>query len=184
MKHVIGAALLLLVAANLFGSGPVGIYAIVEKVVLEPNELAPERIQVWGAFAFFDDPQQSVSAAKRGYLYFKLPAGATGSTLEAVRREWDLKSVAGTGQAIAFGRWGYTGGFNGLQSDARSSTTTNPPYILSPDAGRPTTDVRVRAETEALNPPATYSTNAGIVKLAAEGNHASIVKQFKDSLKR
>ena len=31
-------------------SDPVGIYAVVKKVVFEPNETAPERIQIWGAF--------------------------------------------------------------------------------------------------------------------------------------
>jgi hypothetical protein len=149
-----------LFTANLFASGPVGIYAIVEKVVLEPNERAPERIQVWGAFAFFDDEHQSVSAAKRGYMYFKLPAGA--GPAETVRKEWaDLKSVAGTGQAIAFGRWGYIGAFEGEKGD-----------------------VRVRPETEPLNTPATYATNVGIVKLSAEGNHAETVKLLRESLKR
>jgi hypothetical protein len=27
------------------------VYAIVEKVVLEPNENSPERIQIWGVFS-------------------------------------------------------------------------------------------------------------------------------------
>ena len=39
-------------AAHLTASGPLGIYGIVEKVVFEPNEAAPERIQVWGAFTY------------------------------------------------------------------------------------------------------------------------------------
>ena len=37
-------------SAHLAASGQVSIYAIVEKVVLEPNDSAPERIQIWGAF--------------------------------------------------------------------------------------------------------------------------------------
>src|ERR1051325_8583405 len=28
-----------------------GIYAMIDKVILEPNDTAPERIQIWGAFA-------------------------------------------------------------------------------------------------------------------------------------
>src|SRR5262245_32232762 len=32
-------------------SDPTGIYARVDKVVLEPNATTPERIQIWGAFA-------------------------------------------------------------------------------------------------------------------------------------
>ena len=61
-----------LAAARLFASGPIGIYGIVEKVVFEPNERSPERIQVWGAFAYVDGGANSglgVSAVKRGYLY-------------------------------------------------------------------------------------------------------------------
>jgi hypothetical protein len=43
-------------------------------------------------------------------------------------KEWsDLKAVAGTGQAVAFGRWGYIGAFERLRTDNRS---TMPLYIL------------------------------------------------------
>ena len=95
----------LLTGARLSASGPVGIYGIVEKVVFEPNEQSPERIQVWGAFAYVDGGANSglaVSSVKRGYLYFRLPASnvASARDVEAVKTEWaDLKAVAGTGQA-------------------------------------------------------------------------------------
>jgi hypothetical protein len=46
------------------------------------------------------------------------------------------------------------------------------------------TDLRVRPESEAPATPAIYATNAGIVKLSAEGSHAAIVKQLRDGLKR
>src|SRR5205085_9851828 len=100
-------------AGRLAASGPVGIYGIVEKVVFEPNEQSPERIQVWGAFAYVDGGANSglaVSSVKRGYLYFRLPSSSVASArdMEAVRKEWaDLKAVAGTGQTIGFGNWGY-----------------------------------------------------------------------------
>jgi hypothetical protein len=55
-------------------SDPVGIYAIVEKVVFEPNDQAPERIQVWGAFALSDAQHgDGYLAPQRGYLYYSLP---------------------------------------------------------------------------------------------------------------
>jgi len=38
----------------LIASGPVGFYAVIEKVVFEPDEKAPERMQLWGAFAVVD----------------------------------------------------------------------------------------------------------------------------------
>ena len=80
-----------------------GIYARIDKVVMEPNEQAPQRIQVWGVFALAEpkDPNDYLPAA-RGYLYYTLPSNG-----QLALREWaDLKSVAGTNQIVAFGaRW-------------------------------------------------------------------------------
>jgi hypothetical protein len=89
------------VAAAAQASDPTGIYAYVDRVVLEPSEAAPERIQVWGGFALANPTNRAAYLpAEKGYLYFKLPAGQ-----ETVsRKEWsDLKSIAGTGQLVAFG---------------------------------------------------------------------------------
>lgn len=180
---------LLVVAARLTASGPLGIYGIVEKVVLEPNEQAPERVQVWGAFAYVDGAagqSLTVSTAKRGYLYFRLPTAADGVTVRSqvkvIKNEWaDLKAVAGTGQAIGFGQWGYIGAFPGLQPDTRGNM---PPYILEHAPGNPQADLRVRPASEAPGSPALYQTNAGIVKLREGGSHAEIVKQLQDALKR
>ena len=71
-------------------------YAIVEKVVLEPNENSPERIQIWGVFSVASSYTQYEKPV-RGYLYYKLErANDTGS-----RAAWaDLKKVAGTGEAV------------------------------------------------------------------------------------
>jgi hypothetical protein len=43
-------AILSLVAISLAKNGNIGIYGIVDKVVFEPDENAPERIQIWGLF--------------------------------------------------------------------------------------------------------------------------------------
>jgi hypothetical protein len=172
---------ILATAAQLAASGPLGIYGIVEKVVFEPNEAAPERIQVWGAFAYVEggSPQGlTVSPAKRGYLYFRIdPAQA-----DIIRKEWaDLKNVAGTGQAVGFGQWFYIGGFGALQPDTR---TNMPPYILERGPGNPQTDLRVRPAAEVPGFAALYHTNTGVVKLSETGSHAAIVKQLKDALKQ
>jgi hypothetical protein len=172
---------ILAATAPLPASGALGIYGVVEKVVFEPSEAAPERVQVWGAFAYVDGAGRqglTVSPAKRGYMYFRMdPAQA-----DAIKKEWaDLKSVAGTGQAIGFGQWFYIGRFPSLQPDTRSDM---PPYILERAPGNPQTDLRVRPEAEKPANPALYHTNAGIVKLSDSGGHAEIVKQLKDALKR
>src|SRR6266496_2813284 len=94
-------------AGRALASDPVGIYALVDKVVLEPNETNPERIQVWGAFAIAEGSGYSYKNAERGYLYYKLNPEKPG----ACHNEWtDLKTVAGTGQIVAFGsRYGGKG---------------------------------------------------------------------------
>ena len=176
----------MLVAAPWTRSGGVGIYGIVEKVVMEPNETAPERIQVWGSFAYVETSAgfgTMVSAAKRGYLYFRLEAPAYGGPFDprVVRNEWaDLKAVAGTGQAVGFGSWGYIGYFSALQPD-RSSF--NPPYFYEQSAGRPRADLRVRPATEPPANPVLYLTDTGLVKLSDRGSHAVIVQRLRDALK-
>src|SRR5436309_13448379 len=182
-KAILVAGVLLFAAADLVASGPVGIYAIIEKVIFEPSEQATERIQIWGAFAVVDGGLTRPGATSkplRGYLYFKLPDG---SAQAAAKTEWtDLKTVAGTGQAIGFGNWGFVGRVQDFGS--RPTSSLGIPYFLElyPGGGRQT-DVRVRRDYDASASPAVYSTNAGIVKLADQGSHAEIVKQLKEALK-
>ena len=82
-------------------SDMVGVYSVVEKVTLEPSEKAPERIQIWGAFALADGRDGSTyGPAQRGYLYYTCPSGQE----SVCRKEWsDLKSVAGKSTAVGFG---------------------------------------------------------------------------------
>jgi hypothetical protein len=88
-------------------SDMIGVYARVDKVVLEPSEGQAQRIQVWGVFALADpqDPN-TYGAPARGYVYYALPSNAA-----LARREWvDLQRVAGTDQIVGFGtRWSKSG---------------------------------------------------------------------------
>ena len=99
---VLGFFLVLSLAAiELWASDMVGVYAVVEKVVFEPNENAPQRIQIWGAFAVADRRNNNdYLPAQRGYLYYTVQPGKE----EICRKEWaDLKAVSGTGQGVGFG---------------------------------------------------------------------------------
>ncbi|MFY9554341.1 MAG: hypothetical protein WAV20_18630 [Blastocatellia bacterium] len=86
---------------NTDASDWIGIYARIDKVILEPDSNAPDRIQVWGAFALAGkQDRNSYDSAKRGYLYYSLKPGKE----EVCRKEWtDLKAIAGTGEVIGFG---------------------------------------------------------------------------------
>ena len=182
---LIGVALVIGIS-QLRASGPLGVYAIVEKVAFEPNEAAPQRIRITGAFAYVNEPSRvlGTSAAKRGSMYFKLPddAGqaAPGSATERIRREWnDIKSVAGTGQAIGFGNWFYVGGFGSIQPDAKTTQ-----IIENSPRGGSSADMRVRPESEAPGTPTNYQTNNGVVKLSADGSNAEIVRGLRAALGR
>jgi hypothetical protein len=101
----IGGAIVLAVfvmaAVTLRASDMVGVYTVVEKIVVEPTDAAPQRIQIWGAFALADQQSRNdYGPAQRGYLYYSCPSGQ-----EAVcRREWaDLKTVAGKDTGVGFG---------------------------------------------------------------------------------
>ncbi|RPI52478.1 MAG: hypothetical protein EHM55_16430 [Acidobacteria bacterium] len=105
-KHAL-ARLAGLSAATIFGamtvnaSVPLGIYAVVDEVVFEPGVAEPQRVQIWGAFAVWDERSgPGWRAPERGYLYYSCSKEQIG----ICRNEWaDLKSVAGTGQMIGFG---------------------------------------------------------------------------------
>jgi len=122
MRHTLLIAALFIVvavpAANRIdaASGPAAIYAIVQKVVIEPSEASPERIQVWGVFSIWDAAARTYSEPGRGYMYFKLPGpsdvqwrgGGNQPSVPIARAEWsDLKRVAGPAAGVAFGEQGY-----------------------------------------------------------------------------
>ena len=104
MKAIVCSAAAVLVITLCVGvvkaSGPIAVYALVERLVFEPNADKPQRIRISGVFITAEDRRDAYSAPQRGYLYFALPNGAG----ELALREWaDLKSVAGTRQVVGLG---------------------------------------------------------------------------------
>lgn len=187
IKAMVACAVMAICAGTIPPSGPVGIYGIVEKIVLEPNETASERIQLWGAFAYVDQSTTggTVSPIRRGYMYFTLPQASAPATAETIRREWaDLKAVAGTNQAVAFGRWGYIAGFGALDPAQRPTPPSFLYHARPGGGGGDASDLRVRPADERPADPAVYQTNAGVVKLSETGNHAELVKKLRDAIKK
>jgi hypothetical protein len=82
-------------------SDPTGGYVLVERVVLEPSEAAPERIQIWGAFTLCKEAGgRNYTPPTHGYLYYSIVQGED----KACKNEWaDFKRVAGTDQVVGFG---------------------------------------------------------------------------------
>ncbi|MES2176957.1 MAG: hypothetical protein V4550_03755 [Gemmatimonadota bacterium] len=79
-------------------SDPVGIYALIDKVVVSANE---ETVQIWGVFALSTGMGgDSYKPVQRGYMFFK-----AASDPRVSRAEWnDFQSVAGSGQVVGFGQ--------------------------------------------------------------------------------
>ena len=175
----------LLHATLAMASWPLGFFGIVEKVVFEPDQANARRVQVWGAFSYTqpDSALRSVDVtprAERGYLYFTIPEAAGDAERRAVRREWaDLNAVAGTREAVGFGAWKSAGGFTRSGGPNAEAITFNPKAVN----GQPS-KLRVRPAAEAPSDPAPYVTNVGVVRLAADGSHALIVRQLRDALRR
>jgi hypothetical protein len=92
--------ILLLVQISFAKNGNIGIYGIVDKVVFEPDEGSPERIQIWGLFVVPIPISSGLyKAPQRGVLYFSIPPDRK----EIARKEWiELKRLAGSGQILGF----------------------------------------------------------------------------------
>jgi|SRR5688572_19510146 len=147
---------ILLYPITLGASETVGIYAIVERVVLEPDPQSPQRIQLWGVFT----TNRDLKNPKRGYMYFALPA----SQQETARKEWaDLKAIAGQGRVVGFGVQKFTFDQGKAPADAYYATLA-----------------RVRPASETPRSPDSYPLNFGIQLVT----RATIVDPLKAAQKK
>jgi hypothetical protein len=131
-------------------SGPIGVYALVDKVTLEPNADKPERIRISGVFITAKatpDNSTVYGEPQRGYLYFRLPKG---NSEDLARGEWaDLKSIAGTRQVVGLGTsWG--------------------------------AKVRVTTPNQETTSPAEYPMGNGVVKINSDQPRAKELLDFKE----
>ena len=104
MKSTVRPVTIILMIAACLGvanaSGPIAVYALVDKVSFEPNADKPERVRISGVFITAEERSDVYSAPQRGFLYFALPK----QNRDLALREWtDLKSVAGTRQVVGLG---------------------------------------------------------------------------------
>jgi len=146
-------AAMAIAVAPLHASDPVGAYAMVDKIVLEPATGPAMAVQIHGVFSLairrnpdFTQPFPPGSfgtpgtgdvygPVQKGYVYAMCPRGKEVNC----RNEWaDLQTVAGKPDIIGFGsRWEMS--------------------------------VRVRPASEKPETPDVYSVNVGIVKMGIHG---------------
>lgn len=85
-------------------SDPVGVYAVVDRVVLAPDATNPTTVQIFGTFSVTDQkPGDNYQAAVKGYLFYTINPSSEGAS----RAEWkDLQGLAGTKAIAGFGmKW-------------------------------------------------------------------------------
>jgi hypothetical protein len=124
-KLVVAGLAVAALAVPATASDPMGVYCIVDRVVLEPAD-CPDRAQVWGVCAVAQMRSWQFEAPARGYFYYSVPAGRE----EQSRAEWaDLKSVAGSGQVVGFGRRHYSAGTFRAGADKPASPDVYPLHL-------------------------------------------------------
>ena len=111
MRRVVFVGLLFVLGAPFAplakASDPVGVYAVLERVELEPNAAYPDRVKLYGWFAVANRTSRLYDEPRHGWLYFSLKDDKA----DLCRREWkDLEELAGNGKCVAFGgRYGELG---------------------------------------------------------------------------
>ena len=75
MKSTVRPVTIILVIAACLGvanaSGPIAVYALVDKVTFEPNADKPERVRISGVFITAEERSDVYSAPQRGYSLFR-----------------------------------------------------------------------------------------------------------------
>ena len=187
LKVLLLAVVLFIPPLHLDASGNAAIYALVSKVVLEPNDRAPERIQIWGAFTLVNahgSMYGDTLTPQRGYLYFDLP-GDERERMASLKEWTDFKAVAGTGQVVAFGEIVFMGNFGDELISRQLTDDTKAPF-LTPYQSDGHYLARNILRTESMKPanPDAYPLGIGLTKLPSSGNLAPIVEKLKAALKR
>src|SRR5262249_51349579 len=104
MKRIAwGVALSAVLAAGpAAASERIGYFAVIDRGVMEPDDPAPRRVQLWGAVTMGGGADgRSYTTPARGYLYCAARAGKEAECL----KEWrDFERAASKGEVIGFGR--------------------------------------------------------------------------------
>lgn len=110
--------------------GPPPVYVVVDKVTLEPNADAPERIKIQGSFVRLEDVEAyRYGKPVAGYVYLSLGEGKQAET----RAEWEKwQKSAGTGKVVAVGSCGVAGSLLTVAIRKPDERTTRPDAAYTP----------------------------------------------------
>jgi hypothetical protein len=144
MKHrllgiLVVVAAVAALAVPVGASDWVGVYGVIKKVVMEPDECAPTRVQIWGVFSLADLGTGGYKPIETGYLYYVVPKGPE-TYGKVCEREWmDFKALAGKGDVVGFGARHRPIGrvrFANEKPDKPDDYPMNTGLVVLPDAAR------------------------------------------------
>ena len=100
-RYLVTAVAMVVFCATAWAGGPPPVYVVVDKVVLEPNVDAPERIRIEGSFVRLENVRQyEYGKPVHGFMYLSLEPGKE----KDCRAEWaKWQKAAGTGKAVNVG---------------------------------------------------------------------------------
>lgn len=102
MKFVMVAMFVLAFTTQVMAGGPPPVCMMVDKVVLEPDNKSPDRIQICGKFVFCSN-NSTYGKPVEGYLYYTVAKGKE----DACRQEWaKLQKLVADKHVVALGSCG------------------------------------------------------------------------------
>ena len=134
--------------------GPPPVCMVVDKIVLEPDEKAPTRIQVWGTFIFCKD-NATYDRPVSGYLYYTAAKGKE----DACRKEWaKLQKLVADKHIVAWGSCGVPK----VNGHLREATENPKSPLLFPSWSRSVSCAAVSA----LDPLSSWETTSTVLKVS------------------
>jgi uncharacterized protein (TIGR03382 family) len=99
MKNLVMMGVLAM-AGVAHASDPVGVYGLVNGVVLQPNATAPTHVQLFGWFALADKATSDYTKPQAGYMYYACPSGDAATCA----MEWaDIQKIGAAGDCLGYG---------------------------------------------------------------------------------
>jgi len=134
----------------------IAVYALIDKMELEPVGGTSERVRIRGTFSTVR--HDGHTSPQSGYLYFELPDGLESKYKDAAKREWtELNSYAGTNTAVGFG-------LRGLDDPNRFGPPPRIHKILAPAPAY----------------PEGYPAGAGVTRLDPQ-THGDIIRELRNA---
>ena len=141
-RYLAVAVLALTFGSGAWAGGPPPVYVVVDKVVLEPNADAPERIRIEGCFVRQTEERLREMREKgipwestygkpvEGYVYMSIEPGKE----KECRAEWaKWQKAAGTGKTVAVGACVVGGSLLTVKIRKPDEKTTRPDAVYTTD---------------------------------------------------